>query len=81
MPTPIELVLEMMTPEEIGAACGVARTTIYYWRDSMMRGDHSGLIPSPYIRPLFEEIQRRGLKISLERLCGIPPRKRSGKKL
>jgi transposase-like protein len=80
MQTPIELVLEVMKPEEVAAVCGVNRTTVYYWRDNLMRGGETGLIPSKYIRPLYEHLTKNSLGISLERLCGIPPRKRSGKK-
>jgi hypothetical protein len=78
MEKPIDVVLSVMRPEQVAAVCGVDRTTVYYWKDSIMRGGEHGLIPTKYIRPLYEHIQKEGLKISLERLCGIPPRKRSG---
>lgn len=76
MPSPIELILEVMKPEEIAEICGVDRTTVCYWRDSIMRGKGVGFIPSAYIPRLYAHIQANKLGISLERLTGVPPRKR-----
>jgi hypothetical protein len=77
--TPVELVLEVLTKQQLADAAGLDLTSVYYWSDTSRR--EGGYIPSRYIPRVFEYLKAHNIPFSLEKLVGLPPRQRSGRKL